>query len=150
MRRSIATALRFALVAFLAFCLAAQLWIVPSTAARVADAFPEAGWLVQPAICWCIGELACAQVLALIGLRLIPLVRDREFTAPAYGWLWAVVAIFLLFFSLLGVAYVTLTDLEYTPPTVMLGIVLAGALSFGAALTIALYLATRPGYRSPA
>ena len=66
------------------------------------------------------------------------------FDATTFGWLRAIIGCLVAFFVLIVSAFVSLNLMGYTPPGVMLGLFIVGALALVALVAAALFLGTRP------
>ena len=87
--------------------------------------------------------IACWQVVALIGLRLVALARNQKFEAAAKGWILAIIGCLLTFIVLVMSAYIALIMMGYATPDVMLGLMDGGILALVAATSLAAFLGNR-------
>lgn len=143
MRYRVSVALIVALVVFVLFSAAAQVWLLPAGVARVVTTFPEVQLLSVPAVIWGIAAIACLQLAALMGVRVAVLARGHALSESAYGWLRAIVGCLLAFLLLVVLAFVALNVMGYTTPGVMLGLIGAGLMALIAVVSLAWFLGTR-------
>lgn len=143
MRRGIEILLTAVLIAVLALSLYLQLWGLPAGARAVARTFPEVESLVVPSIVWGILAMACWEAVAILGLRVIILVRRDNFAASALPLLRAMVFSFVAFFLLVAMAFIALGVMGYLTAGVMLGLVAGGLIALCGASSIGLSLAVR-------
>jgi hypothetical protein len=119
----------FALIALLLALLVVsaftQVWALPHEVHALVSVFPEVKPLAVPSIIWGVAAIACWQAVAVIGLRLVILVRDHRFDSSSYGWLRAIVRCLLTFIVLVVSAFIALSVMGYSPP-VMVGLIAAG------------------------
>lgn len=144
MQRGTALAIRTVLVAALCASVALQVRILPGAVARVTETFPVVAPLTVPAVAWGIVAIACWQVLAFIGLRIVALARNHTFGPPDYGWLRGIVGCLLAFSALVVLAYISLSVAGYGSPGVTLGLVGMGLIALVGASSLALFLGSRP------
>lgn len=121
-----------------------QVWLLPSEVKNVVAVFPETNPIAVPAIIWGAVAIACWQVVAVIGLKLVHLARDHGLDASNYGWIQAMIGCIVAFIVLVVVAFIALNVLGYTTPGVMLGLIGGGVLAMIVAGSLALFLGTRP------
>ena len=114
-----------------------QVWALPSMAHRVAETFPEVRPIVVPSIAWGIVAILCLQVAAVIGMRVLTLVRSGRSDASAHRLLRAVLACLIVFVALVAVAWTALTVLEWATPGVVLGLFIGGVLAIVAIVSLA-------------
>ncbi|HEY0260869.1 MAG TPA: DUF2975 domain-containing protein [Lacisediminihabitans sp.] len=143
MRRGTSTTLIVVLVLALLGCVAVEAWVFPHEVYRAVDIYPQMEPIAIPSIVWGIVATACWQAIAVIGLRLVVLSRDRRIVATDYGWLWAIVACLGAFLVLVTAAFVALIVMGYATPGVMLGLLAGGLVAFVAAFWLGLFLGTR-------
>jgi len=125
MRRALSFALMVVLVVVLLLGLFMQVWVLPSTVVNVLTVFPEVHSLAVPAVIWGVVAIACWQVVALIGLRLVIVVRDHRFNSSSFGLLRAIVGCLLGFIVLVAFAFIALSVMGYSTPA-MLGLIAGG------------------------
>lgn len=110
-----------------------EVWVLPAVVGRVGDTFPEVVPYQVPALIWGVVTISCGQavlVLTLVALRLRRLGRRTHTLA---GWISG----FLLMILLLSVgALIALSQLGFTTPSVMLGLILMGVVALGAAVAV--------------
>ena len=104
-----------------------QVWVLPAEAASVSAVFPEVALLVVPGITWGVLAIACCQVAAVFGLRVVVLARQRRIELVR-GWLCAMVGCLIAFLVLAVAAFIALSVMGYTTPGVMLGLIGGGLL----------------------
>ncbi|EMQ98454.1 DUF2975 domain-containing protein [Paeniglutamicibacter gangotriensis] len=136
MRRRNLFALTAVLLVLLVLSVVTQVWILPSEVRSVVAVFPEVNPIAIAIACW--------QVAAVIGFKLVHLARDHGLDASNYGWIQAMIGCILAFIVLVLAAFITLNIMGYTPPGVMLGLIGGGILAMIAAGSLALFLGTRP------
>lgn len=144
MRRRNLFALTAVLLVLLVLSVVTQVWILPSEVRSVVAVFPEVNPIAVPSVIWGVIAIACWQVAAVIGLKLVHLARDHGLDASNYGWIQAMIGCILAFIVLVLAAFITLNIMGYTPPGVMLGLIGGGILAMIAAGSLALFLGTRP------
>ncbi|MCI4658029.1 DUF2975 domain-containing protein [Cryobacterium algoricola] len=149
MNRGTSLALIAVLVVALVASVFIQVWVLPAEAASVGAAFPEVSLLVVPGITWGVLAIACWQVAAVFGLRVVVLARQHRFEV-AHGWLLAMAGCLVAFLVLVVAAFIALSVMGYTTPGVMLGLIGGGLLALiaiGALGALARFL--RAGASSP-
>jgi hypothetical protein len=133
-------------VAVLVVSVVIQVWVLPTEAASVGATFPEVALLVVPGVAWGVLAIACWQVAAVFGLRVVVLARQYRFEV-AHGWLLATVGCLLAFLVLVVAAFIALSVMGYTTAGVMLGLIDGGLLGLavvGALGALARVLASVP------
>ncbi|KFF58128.1 hypothetical protein JF66_20965, partial [Cryobacterium sp. MLB-32] len=83
---------------------------------------------------------ACWQAVALIGLRLVVLIRDHRFDSSSYGWLRAMVGCLLAFIVLVVSAFIALSVMGYTTPGVMYGLIAGGLVALIIVVSLMVFL----------
>ncbi|WP_035880912.1 DUF2975 domain-containing protein, partial [Cryobacterium sp. MLB-32] len=126
MRRWTSFALNALLLVLLVLSVFAQAWALPHEVDTLVSVFPEVKPLAVPSIIWGVVAIACWQAVALIGLRLVVLIRDHRFDSSSYGWLRAMVGCLLAFIVLVVSAFIALSVMGYTTPGVMYGLIAGG------------------------
>jgi hypothetical protein len=144
MRRGISFGLTAVLLVLLLLSVFTQVWALPSAAARVRAVFPEVEPLAGPSVIWGVIAIGCWQAVALIGLRLAMLARDRRLEPSAYGWIRAMVGCLLAFIVLVVAALIGLIMMGYTTPGVTYGLISGGIIALIAVGSLILFLGTRP------
>lgn len=144
MHRKISFALPAVLLVLLILSVITQVLVLPSEVKNVVEVFPEVDPIAVPSIIWGVLAIACWQVAAVIGLKIIHLARDHGLDASNYGWIQAMIVCMLTFALLVVAAFITLNVMGYATPGVMLGLIGAGILAMIAAGSLALFLGTRP------
>lgn len=144
MRRGTSPAAMMGLLALLLLSVFIQVRALPLEVAHVAAVFPEVTPIMLPSVIWGVMAIACWQVAALRGLRILALARDQKFGPSAYGMLRAIVGCLLVFIVLIVAALVALNVLGYGTPGVLLGLIGGGLLALIGASSLALFLGSRP------
>ena len=143
MRRASSFALTAVLLVVLLVLVVVQVWALPSEVQRIVATFPEVEPLAVPAVIWGVIAIACWQAIAVIGLRLVMLARDRRLNASSYGWLRGIIGCLLAFVGLVASAFIALSVMGYSTP-VMLELIGVGFVALVAAGSLGLFLWTRP------
>ena len=139
MRRGMSFALTAVLVVVLLVCLFVQVWVLPSAVVGLVTVFPEVDRLAVPAVIWGVVAIACWQAVAVIGLRLVVLVRDHRFDSSSYGWLRAIVGCLLAFIVLVASAFIALSLMGYSTPA-MLGLIAGGLVALLIVVALLMFL----------
>lgn len=147
MRQKVSVALTALLLVGLLASLAIQVWILPAAVNSVVTTFPEVEPLSALAIIWGILAIACLQVAAVIGLRVVALARARSVASSSYGLLRAVLGCLAAFSVLVLAAFITLNVIGYATPGVVLGLIVVGVFAVIVAVSIFIFLGTRPAAR---
>ena len=147
MSRALATAAIGLLVVALLGSVFVQFWAVPSTVERVAATFPEVTPIAVPSIVWGFVATLCWQVAAVIGIRVLALVRTGNFDESAYGWLRAAIVCPVAYVLLVVFAWIALSVLEWATPGVMLGLFVSGLMALVAIVSIVRFLLSKPAVR---
>lgn len=136
MHRRIALALRAAILVLLLLSLYVQVWVVPATVDNTVAIFPEFAPLAVPSTIWSVVSIVCLQAVLVVGWRLVGLSgHTRMIDAAAFTWMRWAAGFLIAFTALAAFAFVALSILTYTPPSVMLGLIGGGLI---AVLTAAL------------
>ncbi|TDW30095.1 DUF2975 domain-containing protein [Cryobacterium psychrophilum] len=144
MRRWTSFALNALLLVLLVLSVFTQVWALPHAVDSVVSVFPEVNPLAVPSIIWGVVAIACWQAIAVIGLRLVILVRDDRFDSSSFGWLRAIVGCLVAFIVLDASAFIALNVMGYTTPGVMLGLISGGLVALLGSGFLVLFLGTRP------
>ena len=141
MRRGVWLAMAI-LVLLLAVSVATQFWLLPTEVRKAVEEYPVLEPLAAPGILWEIAAIACWQAVGLIGLRVVALVRDRRFSASAYGWLWAMMGFLIAFIVLVAGAFIGLQASGFWSPVLGFMLVAAGLVGVIGVTFLAIFLAT--------
>jgi hypothetical protein len=114
-----------------------QLWAVPSFVEQTVASFPEVGLIAVPSIVWAFVATLSWQVAAVLGIRLLILVRTERFGANSYGYVRAVIACLTVYVGLVLAAWIALSVLEWATPGVIF-ILFLSAVAAGAAIALLL------------
>jgi hypothetical protein len=144
MRRTLSFTLIAVLLGALLLSVFAQAWGLPATVLNVAATFPEVQPIVIPSIIWGIVAIACWQAVAVIGLRIAALARDRTFNASAYGLLRAAIGCLITYIVLAVFAHAALTVLGWATAGVVLGLFGSGLLALSIVGSLAYFLLSKP------
>ncbi|MCU1403700.1 MAG: hypothetical protein JWQ43_3 [Glaciihabitans sp.] len=142
MNRGIASASIGLLLVALLGSVCVQAWAVPSTVARVVSTFPEVQPIALPSIAWGVIATLCWQVAAVVGIRVLALVRAGKYEASASGWWRTVVICLAVYTALVIAAWVTLSVLEWATPGVIFGLFVSGVAAVGAITLLLRYVVT--------
>ncbi|MDJ0379226.1 DUF2975 domain-containing protein [Cryobacterium sp. PH31-L1] len=140
MRRWISFALNALLLLLLVSFIFIQVWVLPHAVDNVVSVFPEVEPLAVPSFIWGVVAIACWQAVAVIGLRLVMLIRDHRFNSSSYGWLWAIIGCLLAFIVLVVSAFIALSVLGYTNPGVMYGLIAGGLVALIIVVSVMVFL----------
>jgi hypothetical protein len=129
------TAFRIVIVTLLSILVGAQTFLLPLSAARASEAYPEFGWLRWPLLALSIAVLGAVEVVLFGIWRLCALVdRNALFTSPlAQKWVAVELAAVVLGTALVAAIDVLLSRAGANPPigyllltgATLLGLVLA-------------------------
>ncbi len=139
MRRGISISITALLLVLLLLSVMTQVWVLPSQVARVVVVFPEVKPLAAASVIWGVVAIACWQAVAIIGLRLVILVRDHRFNSSSFGWLRAIVGCLLAFIVLVVSAFIALSAMGYATPA-MLGLVASGLVALIIVVALVVFL----------
>ncbi|MBM7847630.1 hypothetical protein JOE65_000858 [Arthrobacter roseus] len=124
MHRRTSLALRAAILVLLLLSLYVQVWVVPATVDNTVATFPEFEPLAVPSIIWSVVSILCLQAVLVAGWRLVALSsHTRMIDADAFTWLRWAAGFLIAFTALAAFAFVALSILTYTAPSVILALI---------------------------
>lgn len=123
MQMAAGTGVKTALTLLMVFTLVIEVVMVPLAIGEVTRTHPQTGWIAAPAMAWAVVTIGCAQVVLVAVWRLTTLASGEGiFTDAAFGWVRAMIAAAGAMAALLGLAWLALASLNWTPPLVMYGL----------------------------
>ena len=106
------------------FSLVVELVFVPLIGQEIVSNFPEAEPFLLLALIWSVLAIGCGQGILVIVWKLVSLVvQERVFSAATLPWVRASIAISVGAIALFVVAFVAANILNFTPPSVMYGLI---------------------------
>lgn len=123
MQKAVGTGVKIALTLLMVFTLVVQLVFAPLAIGEVTRVHPQTGWIAAPAMVWAAVTIGCTQAILVAVWRLTTLASGEGiFTDAAFGWVRAMITAAGVMAALLGLAWLTLAALSWTPPLVMYGL----------------------------
>lgn len=148
MRRWTSIALLALLLALLVLSVFIQVWALPREVDALVSVFPEVTPLAAPSVIWGVVAIACWQAIAVIGLRLVVLVRGHRFDSSSYGWIRGMVGCLIAFIVLVVCAFIALSVMGYATP-LMLGLIASGLVALVIVVSLLIFLGANSAVRQP-
>jgi hypothetical protein len=82
--------------------------------------------------------------MAVIGLQQVRRALKNRADSSTYRWIGAMIGCLLVSAALVVFAFIELNEARYTPPGVMLGLATGGLIALISAVSLALFLGSRP------